>query len=376
MNVERGWIEVRANTPDISGFFLQGVNEGDVTQQMDGVPMTYTPASRLIFPLVRDSSRKTEISLANPGSSPVTIDLRVAYPNGTPSGEQVIRAQVPAHGSYSREITYPGNTNEWYVEVRALDGKLAGVERIGTDESFAALLGQDAELASTRLFGPQFASGYLGGDLRIDTHVALMNPSNASTVAVLRLLDDKGSEITAPVVYTLASGGLLSIEGWKLFGFPDPSTTMAVVSGSLVVESDQGLIGAVTFGDPVAGKYLAALPLMASAAAKREFHFGQVAVGLLGNVDYFTGLALANPSTTETANISIELHDKDGKILAQTDVPCKLDPGGRTANLVQQLIPNFPSIQFGGYMRLVSDIEVHAYMLIGDNYYNFLSAVP
>jgi hypothetical protein len=376
MNVERGWIEVKANTPDVSGFFLQGVNKGDVTQQMDGVPMSYTPASRLVFPLVRDASRKTEISLANPGSSPVNISLRVSYPNGTPSGEQTFTARIPAHGTYSREITFAGNTSGAYVDVQAIDGKIVGVERISTEESFAALLGQDAELAATRLFGPQFASGYLGGDLRIDTHVALMNPSNASTVAVLRLLDDKGSEITSPVVYTLASGGLLSMEGWKLFGFPDPSTTMAVVSGSLVVESDQGLIGAVTFGDPVAGKYLAALPLMASAAAKREFHFGQVAVGLLGNVDYFTGLALANPSTTEEANISIELHDKDGTILAQTDVPYKLDPGGRTANLVQQLIPNFPASQFGGYMRLVSDIEVHAYMLIGDNYYNFLSAVP
>ena len=70
MNVERGWIEVRADTPDISGFFLQGVNEGSVTKQMDGVPMTYSPASRLIFPLVRDPDRKTEISVANPGDSP------------------------------------------------------------------------------------------------------------------------------------------------------------------------------------------------------------------------------------------------------------------------------------------------------------------
>jgi hypothetical protein len=376
MNVERGWIEVRANTPDISGFFLQGVNEGNVTQQMDGVPLTYTPASRLVFPLVRDPGRRTEISFANPGDSPVNIRMSVLSPNSLPSGDQEYTARIPPHGTYSREVIFTGDDTPMYVDARALDGKLVGVERIGTDESFAALIGQDAELASTRLFGPQFASGYLGGNLRIDTHIALVNPASSSTTAVLRLLDDEGKEMVAPVVYTLAGGGLVSLEGWKLFGFPDPSSTTTVVSGSLVIESDLGLIGAITFGDPVSGKYLAALPLMPSASAKRQFYFGQVAVGLLGNVDYFTGLALANPSTTDPAYISIELHDKDGRILAQTDVPYKLDPGGRTANLVQQLIPNFPATQFGGYMRLTSDIEVHAYMLIGDNYYNFLSAVP
>ena len=146
MNVERGWIEVRADTPDISGFFLQGVNEGSVTKQMDGVPMTYSPASRLIFPLVRDPDRKTEISVANPGDSPVTINMRVVFPNGIPTGEQLFTAQIPPHGSYSREITFIDNNTEAYVDVRALDGKLVGVERIGADDSFAALIGQDSDL--------------------------------------------------------------------------------------------------------------------------------------------------------------------------------------------------------------------------------------
>ena len=60
----------------------------------------------------------------------------------------------------------------------------------------------------------------------------------------------------------------------------------------LSVESDAVLLGALTFGDPVSGTYLAALPLMSTAAARREIFFGHVAVGLLDNVDYFTGLAL------------------------------------------------------------------------------------
>jgi len=374
MSIERGWIEVRADTPDVSGFFLQGVNDGAVTRQMDGVPMTYTPASRLIFPLVRDPNRRTEISLTNPGNTSVSVEMRVVGPSG--QSLRTVNTQMPPRGTFSHVVTDATVSNGVYVDVRASGGKIIGLERIGTEESFAALIGQDAELASTRLYGPQFATGYLGNNLRIDTHIALANPSSSRAPVVLRLLNDNGHEIAAPAVYTLAAGNLISIEGWKLFGLPDPVTASTIITGSLVVESDLGLIGAMTFGDPAGGSYLAALPLMSSSSARREIFFGHVAAGRLGIIDYFTGLALVNPSTTEAANIQIELHDKDGRILAQTTTPYHLAPGGKTANLVQQLIPNFPESQFGGYMRLVSDIEVNAYMLIGDNYYNFLSAVP
>jgi hypothetical protein len=374
MNVDHGWIEVRADKPNISGFFMQGTsNTPGSAGKLDGIQMTYTPASRLIFPLVRDPNRTNEISLINPGSAAVSAAIRVIGPAGQEL--RSISASIPAHGVYSREITDATGTNGVYVDVQATGGKLVGVEKLSTIESLAALSGQDAELASTRLSGPQFASGMMAG-LRLDTHIALVNPSSTSTNVVIRLLSDTGNEVAAPVSLTLAGGALISSEGWKLFGLPDPGTTSTFVSGSVVVESDQGLIGALTFGDPLGGKYLAALPLMSSAAAKREIYFGQVAVGVLGNVDFFTGLAMVNPSRTETASIDIELHDKNGNTLAKTTTPFSLGPASRTAQLVPQLIPGFPSSQFGGYIRLISNIEVNAYVMFGDNYYNFLSAVP
>jgi hypothetical protein len=375
MIVQNGWIEVRANTPNVSGFFLQGVNTptGDV-HQMDGVPMTYTPASRLIFPLVRQSDRTTEISLTNPGSSPVDINMRVIGPAG-----QLLRTlsgQAPAHGTFVREISDATSDQGVYADVQAIGGKLAGIERFGTAESLAMLSGQDADLASTRLSAPHFASGRLSGSLRIDTYIALVNPSSQAATVILRLLNENGQEITSPVVYRLNGSGLLSLDGWRLFGLPDPHKTSTLTVGTVSIESNQPIIGAFGFGDPVNGRYLAALPLMSTFYANREIFFRQVAVGLAGSVDYFTGLALANPSTTDAANINIELHSADGTILAQTKTPYRLDPGRRTGRLVQELIPNFPSTQFGGYMRVTSDVEVNAFMLIGDNYYNFLSAVP
>ena len=374
MNVEDGWIEAKANTPNVTGFFLQGFNgpEGEI-QKMDGVPMTYLPASRLIFPLVRDPGRTSEISLANPGNDPVDMVLRVLNPTGEVL--RTVSARVPAHGVFVEAITDATNEYSVYVDVQATGGKLVGTERFGTNESLAALSGQDVELASTRLSGPQFASGFLGGTLRMDTHLALVNPSAVSTTVILRLLNEGGQEIAAPVSRTLSGGSLLSVKGYELFGLPNPNTTSALTVGTVSIESDQGIIGAMSFGDPVRAKYLAALPLMSTASARREIFFKQVAVGRLENIDYFTGLALVNPSPTNKASINLELHGADGKIIAQTTTPFSLIPGGRYAALAQQLIPDFPDSQFGGYIRVTSDVDVHAYMLIGDNHYNFLSAV-
>lgn len=374
MNVENGWIEGHVDTPNISGFFLQGINgSGGEIRKMDGVSMTYTPASRLIFPLVRDSGRKTEISLANPEKTPVDLSLQVIDSGG--HALRTVSAQVPAHGTFVQEITDATEEHGVYVDVRATDGRLIGTERFGSEESLAMLSGQDPELASTRLSGPQFVNGHLGGSLRMDTHIALVNPSENPTTVIVRLHNESGRELAAPAVFSLEGRSLLSVEGWKLFGLADPRTSSPLTVGTVAVESERGITGAISFGDPVRGTYLAALPLMSTASAGRQFFFKQVAVGLLGNIDYFTGLALVNPSPTEGAHINMELHDLDGTILARTTEPFYLGPGNRYAALAQQLIPGFPATQFGGYIRLISDIEVHAYMLIGDNHYNFLSAV-
>lgn len=372
MGINSGWIEIKANTPDINGFFLQGGFSESGSFQ-DGVQLTYDTASRLIFPLVRDPARNNEISLVNPGSDPVNVQMTVRGRNGEVL--RTITGEVPGHGTFARRITDATNDAPVYVEASASEGKLAGVHRFGTDASLAALSGQDPALASNRLFGPQFASGDLGGSLHIDTHIALMNPGAATSV-ILRLVNDTGNEIASPVVYNLPGRGLLSIEGWKLFGLPDSSTASTLISGIVLVESDQPILGALSFGDPVAGKYLAALPLMSTATARRKIFFGQVGVGTLGNINYFTGLAMTNPSKTETAKVTIELHGTDGKPIAKTETPVEIVPGGRNIGLIPQLIANFPESQFGGYLQLNSNIEINAYMLVGDESYNFLSAIP
>ena len=371
ISVEHGWLEVRSTRPDISGFFLQGMTTAAGIEAMDGADMVYAPASRVIFPLLGDDSgHATDICLVNPGSSPA--DARILLMNADGSIAQTIPASIAAHGTAVQEISRTSG----YVDVEIDNGHLVGFERFGTEKALASLNGQEGLMISNRLVGPQFASGLLAGNLRIDTRVNLVNPSGAINQVILRLTDDKGREIAAPVYRSMAAKSQLSGSGWELFGLTNPLTTSKLAVGTLSVESDQGVIGAMAFGDPVAGTYLAALPLMSTSSAKREMFFGHVAMGVLGNVDYFTGLALVNTSATATANIQLELFDSTGRRVARTQIPYALGPNSRTAQLVQQLIPEFQGSQFGGFVHLVSDVEVYAYMLFGDNSYNFLSAVP
>mgnify|MGYP001082270668 CR=1 FL=1 len=88
--------------------------------------------------------------------------------------------------------------------------------------------------------------------------------------------------------------------GHTLFGLPDPLTATTGVSGSVVIESDQGLVGSIAFGDAQNGQFLASLPLLSTSSAKRELFLDHVAIGTIGDVPYFTGIALVNPSTSSS----------------------------------------------------------------------------
>jgi hypothetical protein len=372
MNIEHGWLEVRSNQPDLSGFFIQGINSstGGV-EAMDGADMVYAPASQIFFPLLgSDPDRPAEVCLINPGNSSVSATISLMNSDG--STAQTISVLLEPHATVVQEFSRISG----YVEVVAGNGELLGFERFGTPKALAALHGQSGAAASNRLTGPQFVSGYAGGTTRMDTLITLVNPSVSANQVTLRLLNEQGAEIVAPVVQSLGPKAQLASPGWRLFGLADPLTASALVVGTVAVESDQGVLGAVAFGDPVGGTYLTALPLMSTSSAKREIYFGHVAVGLAGTVNYYTGLALVNTSSVATAHINLELYDKEGNLVARTNKPYELAPKNRLAKVVQELIPDFSGNQFGGFVHLVSDVEVSAYMVFGDTAINFITAVP
>ncbi len=161
-----------------------------------------------------------------------------------------------------------------------------------------------------------------------------------------------------------------------LFGLPDPLTAADGVSGSVMIESDQGVVGSITFGDAQNGLFMASLPLLSTSSAKREIYLDHVAIGLIGTVNYWTGIALVNPSRTRTASINLQLYDQNGNLTAQTARRSNWVPVSARRACCPTSSRDSVAASSGGFVRLTSDVEVYSFMLFGDVGLNFLAAVP
>lgn len=375
LNIEDGWMEVESPVHNISGFFLLGHFSGGNIAELDGADVSHGTASDLIFPLLnKDNSRETELFAINPGNAAVNGTLETMNSNGTVA--QTAPVAIPAKGIF--QLSFPANTlaGDGYFRLTMAGGaKVVGFERFGNNQALACLNAQDVSLASNLRYAAHFASGNWG--IRYFTELNVINPGTASATVTFRLINDEGVEVTAPVTQTLAGESQLRVLGHTLFGLTDPLTATTGVSGSVIIESDQGLVGSMTFGDAQNGKFLSSLPLLSTSSAKRELFLDHVAVGQIDRINYFTGIALANPSKTRQANINLELYDQAGNLVAATATPIVLDPGKRLSNMLGNLFgANFPASQFGGFVRITSDIEIFSFMLFGDNNLSFLAAVP
>ena len=69
--------------------------------------------------------------------------------------------------------------------------------------------------------------------------------------------------------------------GNTLFGLADPATATNGVSGSVLIESDQAILGSINFGEPGANRFMSSLPLFSTANAKRELFLDHVAIGTM-----------------------------------------------------------------------------------------------
>ncbi|NLI47338.1 MAG: hypothetical protein GX414_09545 [Acidobacteria bacterium] len=372
LDIEHGWIEVTANEHNLSGFFLIGHIEGADITQMDGAEVGHQVASRVIFPVLgKDAARDTDLYAINPGTTAAAGNLLMKDNLG--NTVQTIPVNIPAHGVY--EGTFTANTLDRYFDLTLTSGEVFGFQLFGNANALAGLNAQAAaDTTANILYDAHFASGNYG--IRYFTEINVINASAQVANLTLHLINDAGSEIVTPVARTLNPGAQLRVMGHTLFGLPDPLTAADGVSGSVMIESDQGVVGSITFGDAQNGLFLASLPLLSTSAAKREIYLDHVAIGLIGTVNYWTGIALVNPSRTRTASINLQLYDQNGNLTAQTATPVELAPGQRTSRMLPSFFPGFSGNQFGGFVRLTSDVEVFSFMLFGDVSLNFLAAVP
>jgi hypothetical protein len=370
LGTDRGWIDVESTSSNASGFFLIGHTVNGITNELDGADVSHALAAHAIFPVMgEDTARDTKICVVNPGSIPATGSLKLQKGDGTT--QQIIPVSIPAQGVFEQTVQSTMVPGDGYAELEMSSGSVAGLERFGNAKALACLAAQDVDKAANVLCAPHLASGKAGA--RYFTEINVINTSARAASVTFRLLNNEGKEIAGSVARAIDAKGQLRIRADRLFGLPDPATAEDYRTGVIMVEADRELVGNVTFGN-TDGDFLSSLPLLSTSSAKREIYLDHVALGSIAPITYWTGIALVNASPERDAQVEIRLYRPDGELVGQTT---RTIPGkGRLLKLVSELGPSFNVNQFGGFLRVTSDVEVFAFMLFGDTGSTFLSAVP
>ncbi|MBN2431183.1 MAG: hypothetical protein JXQ27_06890 [Acidobacteria bacterium] len=374
---DNGWIEVESAMPNLSGFFLIQDSTPGYVNKMDGADAGFVTSSRLNLPLLgTETAGEASVYVVNPSDQAVDGEIYFRASDGTIIGSETVAFSLQPHGS--QKFTFTGFsklTQDGYFIIDAdNNAQVLAFEKFDASGYMAAINAQDAVLPSNRLFDAHFASG---GQIWF-TEFNIINPnSQPAEITFTPSLRVGETPVGQPTTRTLGAYNHLRIRGYELFGFQEPQLSQDLVIGSVAIESDIGIIGSVTFGDTVNNQFVASLPLLSTASAKREIFLDHVAVGESGGITYFTGIAFVNPSQTRTANIIIELYAADGSLTADNSAdPYELAPGGHIAQMIGDFLPSFSGTQIAGFIRVRSDVEVFSFMLFGDTGGQFLSAVP
>jgi hypothetical protein len=380
-NTRNGWIQVDSSSSQVSGFFL----DGNVAQTvLDGAVAGQPAATTLFFTraqygsgIFAGVSYKNLIDVVNPGDTPAKLTLSLINEFGAIAGTAA--RTLPAHGRMAEELAtvFPdagSRIQQGYVKLTS-DVGVIGYQSIESSRTVFALPAQRTPTA-TRLFSAQFASGR-AGSIRYFSDLCLINTSTQSRSVQLTLTGNNGSLVAGianPVMVSLAPGEQLRTRAESLFKLADPALASDLVEGSLVVTADgSGIIGDVTFGDPVEERFLASLPLDSQPGTR--FVLSQVAQGRAtpDTKPYFTGIAILNPNTTDVA-VTIDVVSEGGTRTGTATL--LLVAGGRIAKTLPELVPAVSS-QIRGYIRLSSTGgPIVAFELFGDQNLDFLAAVP
>ena len=369
-----GWIRAESTSSQITGFFL----DGDVEQTlMDGAVGAGPTTPSIYFTRIAGGlNQRTLINIVNPGEKQTTVTLTLYGQEG--KAVAVSQRILSGRGRLAEELT------SLFPEMSAAGqgGFVTAVSEVGVIgyeyvELASAIYSLPAQTAgkSERIYSAQFASGK-AGSLRYFTDLNLLNTSSESRTAEVLLVGSDGAPILAPVNparLTIPAGGQRQARGESLFGLPDALLAEGLVEGSLVIRANgPGIAGDVLFGDPVAGRFMASLPLEANPAS--DIMLSHVAQGFAGGTKpYFTGLAIYNPNA-DGALVTIDVFSETGVKTGSATI--SLPSGNRIAKTLPELVPSITE-QARGYIRLsTGGIPIVAFELFGDQTVDFLAAVP
>lgn len=368
-----GWVIAESSSSQTTGFFLAG----DVNETfLDGASVGNKTSTWLCFTRVFGSTGtfKNLINIANPNAVAARLTATLYKPDGQQQGPAVDLTLNPrARVAQDLSTLFPTTDSSFagYITVSS-DVGVIGYESFEGASTTYALPAQPAATATT-LYSAQFASG-AAGTIRYFTDLNLINTATDPRTVRIALIGDDGMPVfPVPAEYTLKPGEQRLVRGEALFSLLDAALAPDIVQGTLVVTTGgAGVLGDVTFGDPIAGRFMAGLPL--DGAPATDMILSQVAQGSQGNSKaYFTGVAVHNPNPNQVT-VTIDVFSEGGQPTGHRIIV--LRPGERLADTLPGLVGL--NRQIRGYMRLTSNGgPIIAFELFGEaSAVDFLAAVP
>jgi hypothetical protein len=375
-----GWVQAESTSSQVTGFFLDGdvdlnVLDGAVAGTDVQTSLFFTRASRAPGKFLGESHKKT-LSIINPS----LVQTRLEFELIAGSGEVLASAEriLNARSRLAEEVTslFPGAASDpasAYIKLESNEGVI-GYESIEGEAAVFALPAQPAGNA-TRLYSAQFASGP-AGDIRYFTDLNLINTLDEDRRIEVLLVDNAGAPVESfanPFTLDLSGSGQFRARGDLMFGLPDPALSAALTEGTLIISADgPGIIGDITFGDPINERFLASLPLNGEPIANMVL--SQVAQGSPNEGEpYFTGIAMYNPNS-ESVTISLEVFSATGARTGSRTLV--LEAGHRISKTLPELIPGLTEQVRGQIHISVEEGPIVTFELFGDQALDFLAAVP
>jgi hypothetical protein len=312
----------------------------DPWSQEAAVPLLTTGGTKLEIPYQVGNGLSLGVAVANTNATQTAnVKEVIRDPNGNqlssrnftlaPLNHTAFNPTFPSSATVGGVVEYDSNVNIYALGIRAAPE--------GSGLAFTSLDAVQPQAASTKTIS-HIADG---GGWR--STIILVNTDTVPAQYTVTFWDDTGS----PYVPPLASGtvtGMIPVGGSTIIQTADTASTLS--EGWAQVTSSQSIGGTAIFRYDPWGQE-AAVPLLTSGGTELEIPY-QVGNGLS------LGMALANPSATQTANITEVIRDENGNQLSRRTLT--LAPLNHTA--FNPTIPN--NTTGGGVVEYDSNVNIYA----------------
>ena len=339
-----GWVQATSSTSGLQGFWIGG-DFSTFTDGADGA----VPAADQVLPLV---AQQTEINIANPNSSAISVTIHLRESNGVELSTPVT-ATIPGFGVFqsTASATFPGAT---FTEPKHIRVNSAGqfvatsvVRGLLTPVDTGVANGVDVSSATAEMNFPHVVSGVLGGP-NYSSVVGITNlASTTQIVTIVFTRQDGGSSLS--VQRFVEAGGTFRETAQSLFNFS------VFENGWIKVTGTGPITGYVAYGETTGGAF-AVVPVQVT--PRTSMLFLQVA----DLPPWFSGLALLNATSTP-ANVEVFAMYPEGGLIGgpatAATASFTLAPGEKIGKLLGAEIVGRAASGGFVYVRTTNNVPIY-----------------